>query len=159
MIEEDTIVVTEEATPAPPPVDTPTAATWHAMAAGEPFTKEQYNAAGWTDDQLIAAGKMTVIAPPPVFEVVAPIGMPASSWIMIEEHDDIPPTGLFIGHNGVGFLAKTGVPMYMPNYLIAVLDDAIMDAPVTDPDTKKVVGYRPRRRYNYRLVDAPAEAA
>lgn len=160
MIDEETIVVADDTVPPAPPVDTQAAATWHAMAAGEPFTREQYIGAGWTDDQLIAEGKMTVIAPPPaVIETIAPIGMPASSWILIEEHDDIPPTGLFLGHNGIGFLAKTGVPMYMPDYLIAILDDAIMDAPVVDPNTKKVTGYRPRRRYNYRRVEAPAEAA
>lgn len=86
----------------------------------------------------------------------APKGTPKSTWIMLEENDDIPPTGLFIGHNGVGFLIQTGVPVLVPDHVIAVLDDAIMSAPVVDPSTKKVMGYRPRRRYNYRSVDAPA---
>lgn len=140
--------------PPPPPTEAP-AHDQYVMALGEQFTREQYHEVGWTDEQLIACGKMILA---PTIETKAAIGMPETVWVVIEEHEDIPPTGLFIGHNGTGFLAQTGIPIPMPRHVLKILDDAIMDAPVTDPKTKQVIGYRPRRRYNYRHVPPPVEA-
>lgn len=88
----------------------------------------------------------------------APIGMPDYKWVILDDNDDIPPTGLFVGHNGTGFLIQTGVPARVPVHVLGVLDDAIMDAPVLDPKTRQVIGYRPRPRYTYREVPAPADA-
>lgn len=148
---------TSNAVPPPPPAAD--AAPIFAMAPGELFTRDQYLIAGWTDDQLVQAGKMSVIAPPPArIEFVGPVGMPEGKWITLDDNDDIPPTGLFIGHNGVGFMLQTGVPAYVPNYVLGVLDDAIMDAPVIDNKTRQVIGYRPRPRYTYREVPAPVDA-
>jgi hypothetical protein len=113
---------------------------------------------------------MSKTAPPPPAEALgdnlvvaadtssAPIGMPESSWIILDDNDDIPPTGLFVGHNGTGFLIATGVPVFVPNHVLGVLDDAVMAAPVLDPSTKKVAGWRERPRYSYRRVAAPADA-
>ena len=88
----------------------------------------------------------------------APIGMPASSWILLEENEDIPPTGLFLGHNGTGFLICTGVPVLVPDYVIALLDLAVQSSPVVEGNTQRVIGHRERRRYSYRRVAAPADA-
>lgn len=82
----------------------------------------------------------------------APVGMPARVKIQLEENDDIPPTGLFLGHNGTGYLLRTGEPIEVPRYLLEILDHAVMSAPTTDPGTKQVVGYRERMRYPYRFV-------
>jgi hypothetical protein len=159
----DTIVAPESASlganidgPPPPPSAAPATPTYE-MAMGEPFTREEYHAAGWTDEQLIAVGKMRVVDPAKI-ELEKPIGMPDRVWIVLDDNDDIPPTGLFIGHNGTGFLLATGIPIPVPDYLLGILDDAIMDAPILDPQTKQVKGYRPRPRYTYRRVPAPAEA-
>jgi hypothetical protein len=43
----------------------PAAQPIYTMAQGEQFTREQYHAAGWTDDALVKAGKMTVTMPTP----------------------------------------------------------------------------------------------
>jgi hypothetical protein len=51
------------AEPAVDQLAVPQKTTEYVMAAGETFTKEQYNSSGWTDDQLIAAGKLVAVTP------------------------------------------------------------------------------------------------
>jgi hypothetical protein len=77
------------------------------------------------------------------------------TWIQLEENDDIPPTGLFLGHNGTGYLLKPGEPAEVPNHIIEILDHAVTTMPVTDPVNKRVIGHRDRMRFPYRRVAAP----
>lgn len=77
---------------------------------------------------------------------------PDTVRIVLEENDDIPPTGLFLGHNGTSYVLRPGEPADVPRKLIEILDNAVMSAPQTDPQTKQVVGYRDRMRYPYRVV-------
>jgi hypothetical protein len=135
--------------PAPPPEPK------YAMAMGEQFTREEYHKVGWTDEQLLAVGKMFI--PTSRVETKEPIGMPDRVWIVLDDNDDIPPTGLFVGHNGTGYIIQTGVPVPVPAFLLSILDDAVMDAPIINPTDQKVMGYRPRPRYTYRRVPAPTE--
>lgn len=81
------------------------------------------------------------------------------TWILLEENDDIPPTGLFIGHNGNGYLLVAGEPICVPNFVIEILDHAVTSMPQLDPSTKRVIGHRDRMRFPYRKVAAPAEAS
>jgi hypothetical protein len=78
-------------------------------------------------------------------------------WIILDDNDDIPPTGLYLGHNGVGHIIKSGEPVFVYDYLIEILDHAIMSAPEINPNTRQVNGYRDRLRYSYRVVPAPIE--
>jgi hypothetical protein len=78
--------------------------------------------------------------------------MPSTVKIILEENDDIPPTGLFIGVNGRGYLIKPGEPVTIPASVVEVLDHAVMSSPQVDPQTRQVIGYRDRLRYSYRLV-------
>ncbi len=75
--------------------------------------------------------------------------------IQLEEDPSIPPTGLFIGHNGDAFMLKPGVPAKVPQRLLNVLDDAVLSMPVTDTETGQVVGYRDRRAHPYRILPMP----
>lgn len=144
--------------PEAPPSEAEAPPLIYVMGAGERFSREQYHLAGWTDAQLIQTGRMEIIAPPP--EALEPIhvGMPERVWIILEEHDDIPPTGQFVGHNGVGYLLRTGVPIPVPRFILDILDQAVITKPVIDNDSKKVTGWAARRRFNYRPVDAPVDA-
>lgn len=53
------------AEPATDQLAVPQKTTEYVMAAGETFTKEQYIASGWSEEQLIAAGKLVAITPAP----------------------------------------------------------------------------------------------
>lgn len=70
--------------------------------------------------------------------------------IVLEESDDIPPTGLFIGLNGVGYLLRPGEQARVPAGVLEILDHAVMSMPQVDPQTQQVVGWRQRMRYPYR---------
>lgn len=73
-------------------------------------------------------------------------------WIQLEDSDEIPPGGQFIGVNGVGYKLLPGVPAYVPIAICEVLDQAIMSVPVKNPQTLQVIGYRDRLRLPYRVL-------
>src|SRR4051812_16620946 len=101
--------VVEEAAALMPPPPPKEERVLFAMASDEKFSRQQYLDTGWTDEQLLAAGKMTSIGSAQI--LTKGVGMPNSTWVMLDDNDDIPPTGLFVGHNGTGFLIQTGVPV------------------------------------------------
>lgn len=72
--------------------------------------------------------------------------------IILEENEHIPPTGQFIGVNGVGYLLMPGVEVSVPESVLEVLDNAIMSEPRLDQFTRQVIGYRDRLRFPYRIV-------
>lgn len=80
-------------------------------------------------------------------------GLPATRRIILEENDNIPPTGLFVGHNGKGYLIRPGEAVDLPVDVLKILDNAIMSKPITTPEGS-VVGYRDQSKYPYRLVEA-----
>lgn len=87
-----------------------------------------------------------------------PVGLPASVRIVLEESEDIPPTGLFIGHNGRSYLVRCGEEVNVPLGVLGILDDAIVSVPIRDSGNR-VVGTRQRRRFNYRRVVSSGEIA
>ena len=79
-------------------------------------------------------------------------GMPTLTRIVLEENDDIPPTGLPVSINGRAYIIVPGEPVDVPQGVIDVLNNAIMNVPQIDPNTRRVVAYRPRMRFPYRTL-------
>jgi hypothetical protein len=77
----------------------------------------------------------------------------AKTWrILLEENSDIPPTGLFLGHNGNTYMLRPGEWADVPYPLVEILDNAVTQVPVVDPQTKQVTGWRSRLRFPYRTA-------
>ena len=77
---------------------------------------------------------------------------PKTIRIILEENDDIPPTGLFLGLNGKGFMIQAGMEVDIPLALIEILDHAITSLPQVHQQTRRVIGYRQRMRFPYRVI-------
>ncbi len=78
-------------------------------------------------------------------------GLPQTKRVILEESDDIPPTGLFVSLNGKGYLIKPGEEVDLPLGVIEILDNAVMSTPVRSA-TNEVIGYRDKTRFPYRLA-------
>ena len=72
--------------------------------------------------------------------------------IIVDQTEAIPPSGLFVAHNGRTFMIQAGVEVDVPNFIIQLLNDAVMTQAVTDPETHRVIGHRNRLRFPYRVV-------
>lgn len=72
--------------------------------------------------------------------------------IILEENENIPPTGQYFGINGTGYLLRAGEVAEVPEGIIDVLDNAVQLVPVVDPVTKQPVDHRPKHRFAYRVV-------
>ena len=80
------------------------------------------------------------------------VNMPKTTRIILEDNDNIPPTGLFLGHNGRSFILRTGIPVEVPIEVLDVLDHAIMTVPIINEQTRQPVGWRDRHKYPYKVV-------
>lgn len=97
-----------------------------------------------------------VETPPP--RKVQPKVVTMADWprIMLEENDNIPPIGLFIGVNGVSYILRPGLEVAVPPGVVDVLNNAIMTTAKLDPQTLQNIGWRDKLRFPYRLLRAQA---
>ena len=81
----------------------------------------------------------------------APLSDSPRVRIILEENDNIPPTGLFVGVNGRSFLVRAGEEVEVPVEVVEALNDAVESVPRTDA-SGNIVDYRNRLRFPYRLL-------
>lgn len=111
---------------------------------------------GWDDDGLedisdIIDTNKIIDEPVQVKKKVVAKATEKRVRIILEENDEIPPTGQFIGHNGVGYILKPGKEVAVPAKLLSVLNDAIKSVPITD-GSNTVIGYKDKLRFPYRML-------
>lgn len=90
--------------------------------------------------------------PPSVRAPKTAKGLPETVTIILEEGENVPPTGLPVSHNGTAYIIKPGIEVTIPVFLLEILDHAVMSSPVVDPNSQQVIGYRDRLRYPYRIA-------
>ena len=73
------------------------------------------------------------------------------TWVILQKNDEIPPTGLYIGHNGVGYKLVAGKKANVPNFLLDILDNAVVKKPIVDDDGR-IAGYEDSPRFPYQVV-------
>lgn len=73
--------------------------------------------------------------------------------IILEENEQIPPTGQFFGVQGRGYVLRPGEAAEVPLSIIDILNSAVMAVPVKDSGDR-VIGYRDKLRFPYRVVTA-----
>ena len=76
---------------------------------------------------------------------------PKTVRIKLAHSKDIPPSGLYLGHNGRGYLLKPGVEADVPEFLLDVLDNAVASKPVVDQGGR-VKGYEEQPRFMYSIA-------
>lgn len=79
--------------------------------------------------------------------------LPVTTRIILEENDNIPPTGLFVGDNGRGYIIRPGEEVDVPPGVLEILSNAIMSVPTIDPQSLQVIGYRNKMMYPFRTVN------
>lgn len=79
-------------------------------------------------------------------------------WITLDDNDEIAPGGLFVSLNGVGYQLLPGTEAFVPRALLEVLDNAVKSVPVQDPASKRIVGWKERKRFSYSIVNKGAAA-
>jgi hypothetical protein len=77
--------------------------------------------------------------------------------IILEENEHIPPTGQFFGVQGKGYILRSGEVADVPLSIVGILNTAIQSVPVKDSGDR-VVGYRDRLRFPYRIITADRPA-
>lgn len=83
----------------------------------------------------------------------AALKKPATTRIVLEENDNIPPTGLFVGDNGRGYMIRPGEEVDVPAGVLEILSNAITSVPTIDPQSLQVIGYRNKMMYPFRIVN------
>ena len=83
-----------------------------------------------------------------------PVSKPKMTRIILEENDNISPSGQFFQLNGDAYMLRPGIEVDVPEGIIEILDHAVESRPVIDPQSRQVTGYRDRLRFPYRTVRA-----
>jgi len=80
------------------------------------------------------------------------VGLPKCIKIIVNESDNIPPTGLPVSLNGKAYIIRPGVEVCVPEGVIEILDHAVESVPTVDPLSRRLGVWRERPRFPYRIV-------
>lgn len=85
---------------------------------------------------------------------VKAVGIPKQKMvrIVLEDNENIPPTGQPISLNGKAYIIVPGHEVDVPVGIVEILQNAITTVPIQDPATRKVVGSKNRQRFAFRVV-------
>lgn len=81
------------------------------------------------------------------------LGVGRRTRIVLEDNDQIGPSGQFFGADGKGYMLRPGEEADVPDSILNILDTAVTSIPVTD-SSQTVIGYRERLRFPYRIITA-----
>lgn len=70
--------------------------------------------------------------------------------IVLEDNNEIPPTGQFFSVNGRSYILRPNEEAEVPVEMLSALNDAVMEVPIVQND--QVIGYRKRMRFPYRVI-------
>lgn len=109
----------------------------------------------WPEQDLGASGDEPVtklVTAPKAKQKAAP-PVERRTRIVLEDSDEISPSGQFFGADGKGFMLKPGEEADVPDSIINILDTAVKSVPIKD-GSDTVIGYRDRLRFPYRVITA-----
>lgn len=73
--------------------------------------------------------------------------------IVLQDNDNIPPTGQYIGLNGRNWHLRPGEEALVPIGVCEILDNAVELAAIKD-GSQRIIGHRNRMRFPYTVVRA-----
>lgn len=76
--------------------------------------------------------------------------------IVLDDNEDIPPTGQSVALNGKAYMIVPGHEVDVPPGVVEILRNAIMTVPIQDPATRKIIGYKNRPRFPFHVIGAAA---
>lgn len=109
---------------------------------------------GWGEGNIAADAPAIKAAPVPAKASAKKPAAPVAekrTRIVLEDNDQIGPSGQFFGADGKGYMLRPGEEADVPDSILNILDTAVASIPVTD-GTQTVIGYRDRLRFPYRVV-------
>lgn len=104
--------------------------------------------------QRASRAKPAEAAPAPVAPLATVGGKQVEyKRIILEESENIPPTGLPVSVNGRAYIVQPGVEVNVPLGVLDVLRNAVVSMPVVSDQTKQVISYRDRMQYPFRELN------
>ena len=85
------------------------------------------------------------------------VSVPKRIKIILDENENIPPSGQFFGINGASYLLRPGEEASVPPGIVDILENAIISVPILDSG-RRTSGWRNRHRFPYQIVHARERA-
>lgn len=90
-------------------------------------------------------------------EKVAVVTPPKRITIILDENENIPPSGQFFGINGASYMLKPGVAVPVPEGILDILEAAVISVPVLEGG--RMTGrFRNRHRFPFQIVGSRGRA-